>query len=40
MGLGLIAQEVELYIPEIVSLNETDDIKCITYSFKLIGILN
>jgi hypothetical protein len=39
-GLGLIAQEVELIIPEleIVSVNEMDDIKCIPYN-SLIGVL-
>ncbi len=31
-GLGLIAQEVELIILEIVSVNEMDDIKCISYN--------
>ena len=37
-SLGLIAQEVELIIPEIVSINEMDDIKCISYN-SLIGVL-
>ena len=36
--LGLIAQEVELVIPEVVSVNEMDNIKCISYN-SLIGLL-
>ena len=36
--LGLIAQEVELIIPEAVSVNEVDNIKCISYN-SLIGVL-
>ena len=36
--LGLIAQEVELIIPEVVSENEVDNIKCISYG-SLIGVL-
>ncbi len=36
--LGLIAQEVELIIPEVVSVIEVDDIKCISYN-SLIGVL-
>jgi hypothetical protein len=36
--LGLVAQEVELIIPEVVSVNEMDDIKCISYN-SLIGVL-
>ena len=36
--LGLIAQEVELIIPEVVSVNEMDNIKCISYN-SLIGVL-
>ena len=36
--MGLIAQEVELIIPEVVSENEVDNIKCISYG-SLIGVL-
>ena len=36
--LGLIAQEVELIIPEVVSENEMDNVKCISYN-SLIGVL-
>jgi hypothetical protein len=36
--LGLIAQEVELIIPEVVSINEVDNMKCISY-ISLIGVL-
>ena len=36
--LGLIAQEVELIIPEVVSENEVDNIKCVSYS-SLIPVL-
>jgi hypothetical protein len=36
--LGLVAQEVELIIPEVVSVNEMDNIKCISYN-SLIGVL-
>ena len=36
--LGLIAQEVELIIPEVVDVNEMDNIKCISYT-SLIGVL-
>jgi Chaperone of endosialidase len=36
--LGLIAQEVELIIPEVVSVNEVDNIKCISYT-SLVGVL-
>jgi hypothetical protein len=34
----LIAQEVELIIPEAVSVNEVDNIKCISYN-SLVGLL-
>ena len=34
----MIAQEVELIIPEVVSVNEVDNIKCISYN-SLIGVL-
>ena len=36
--MGLIAQEVELIIPEVVDVNEMDNIKCISYN-SLIGVL-
>ena len=36
--MGLIAQEVELIIPEVVDVNEMDNIKCISYT-SLIGVL-
>jgi hypothetical protein len=30
--IGLIAREVELIIPEVVEINEMDNIKCISYN--------
>jgi hypothetical protein len=36
--IGLIAQEVELIIPEAVGINEFDNIKCISYN-SLVGLL-
>jgi hypothetical protein len=36
--LGLIAQEVEFIIPEVVGENEMDDIKCIIYG-SMVGLL-
>ena len=36
--IGLIAQEVELIIPEVVGENEMDNIKCISYG-PLVGLL-
>ncbi len=36
--IGLIAQEVELIIPEAVGVNEFDNIKCISYN-SIIGVL-
>ena len=36
--IGLIAQEVELIIPEAVGINEFDNIKCISYN-SIIGVL-
>ena len=36
--LGLIAQELELIIPEAVGINEFDNIKCISYN-SIIGVL-
>ena len=36
--IGLIAQEVELVIPEAVGVNEFDNIKCISYN-SFVGLL-
>ena len=36
--IGLIAQEVELIIPEVVGENEMDNIKCISYG-SMVGLL-
>jgi hypothetical protein len=36
--IGLIAQEVELIVPEVVGENEMDKIKCISYG-SLVGLL-
>jgi hypothetical protein len=36
--IGLIAQEVELIIPEVVGENEIDKIKCINYG-SMVGLL-